>query len=107
MYNKTKVKKTTLKKYEVLEGETIEMKVRRIVHNKEPITDGAPIVFTDRKDGVLPLYDIRTDRFELAVDATDTMTKSHLANRENRHAQVVEMNPKQGNGGAEPIQATT
>ena len=30
------------------EGETIEMKVRRITESKEPITDGAPVIYTDR-----------------------------------------------------------
>ena len=29
------------------EGETIETKVARIVQNKEPITDGAPMIYTD------------------------------------------------------------
>ena len=38
----------------------IEEKVRRIVNNNEPITDGAPIIFTEKKDGVLPEYNIRT-----------------------------------------------
>lgn len=63
-------------------GETIEQKIRRIVNNKEPITDGAPIIYTDRKEGVKPQYDIRTDRWEIAVEATDMVTKSHTAKRE-------------------------
>ena len=37
-----------------IDGESIEVKIRRIVDEKEPITDGAPIIFTDAKDGVLP-----------------------------------------------------
>ena len=51
------------------EGETIEAKVNRIVNNGEPITDGTPIIYTERKDGVLPEYDIRTDRWDIAIDA--------------------------------------
>ena len=43
------------------EGETIENKVQRIVLNKEPIEDGAEIIYTEKKDGVLPQYNIRTD----------------------------------------------
>ena len=50
-------------------GESIEHKVRRIVNNKEPIKDGAPLIYTERKDGVQPSYNIRTDRFEVAVEA--------------------------------------
>ena len=64
------------------EGETIEQKIERIVHNGEPIKDGAPIVFTERKDGVIPAYNPRTDRFEVAVEAMDKVTKSHLAKRQ-------------------------
>lgn len=64
------------------QGETIETKVRRITQNKEPITDGAPIIHTDRKDGVKPEYNVRTDRFEIAVEAMDKVSKSHIAKRE-------------------------
>ena len=49
-----------MKSVETFEGETIETKVNRIVNNGEPIKDGAPIIYTERKDGVLPEYDIRT-----------------------------------------------
>lgn len=77
--------KTSMKVNNGYKGETIEQKVRRIVNNKEPITDGAPLVYTDRKDGVQPAYDIRTDRWEIAVDAMDTVNKSIKAKREERH----------------------
>ena len=57
----------------------------RIVSNNEPIEDGAPIIFTERKEGVKPEYDIRTDRFELAVEAMGTLAANHLAKRAERH----------------------
>ena len=41
-----------LKSVETYEGETIETKVARIVQEKAPITDGAPIIYTDREQGV-------------------------------------------------------
>lgn len=50
----------------------------------EPIKDGAPLVYTERKDGVRPEFDPRTDRFELAVDAMDKVTRDKLAKREAR-----------------------
>lgn len=67
---------------EIQEGETIETKVARITQNKEPITDSAPIIFTEKKDGVLPAYNIRTDRFDIALEAMDKIGKSK-AKREN------------------------
>lgn len=76
--------KSSLRINNSVEGETIEMKIRRITDNKEPIKDGSPLVYTERKDGVLPAYDIRTDRFEIAIDAMDKVSKSRLAQREAR-----------------------
>ena len=75
--------RTSINKNDSLQGETIEMKIERIVENKEPITDGAPIIYTERKQGVLPEYDIRTDRFDLAIGAMDYISKSQIAKRDN------------------------
>ena len=69
--------------YEYQEGETIETKVRRIVENNEPITDGAPIIYTSREDGVLPAYNIRTDRWEVAQAAMDAVNQANLAKSKN------------------------
>ena len=63
--------KPTIKMFTVdtYQGETIEQKCERITQSKEPISDGAPIVYTEKKDGVLPQYDIRTDKWEIAQNA--------------------------------------
>ena len=65
-----------LKPIEIYEGESIETKCARILKNKEPITDTAPIIYTAKEDGVLPAYNIRTDRFDIAIDAYDKITRS-------------------------------
>lgn len=104
MYKVPKMNTTTLIINQSTEGETIEMKVRRIVNNKEPITDGAPIVYTERKDGVPPQNDIRTDRFEIAVEAHDKRSKSIIAQRESKGQTRDE---SQKITGSEPTQATT
>ena len=72
---------TSINHNETYEGETIETKVQRIVENNEPIKDGAPLIYTERKDGVLPGYDIRTDRFEIAIEAMDALSKANTAKR--------------------------
>lgn len=84
MRRKTKYNRTSLNVCNTYEGEMIEEKVNRILNNKEPIKDGAPIIFTERRDGVDPAHNIRTDRFELAVDAMDKVNRSKLAKREDR-----------------------
>lgn len=69
--------------YEYQIGESIEDKVRRITENNEPITDGAPIIYTNRDDGVLPAYNIRTDRWEIAQAAMDAVNQANLAKSKN------------------------
>lgn len=84
MYKKPKMNRNTFQRNESVDGETIESKFHRIINNKEPITDGAPIIYTERKDGVSPAYNIRTDRWEIAVDGMDKVQKSRMARREER-----------------------
>ena len=72
-----------------LEGERIETKIQRILQNKEPISDGAPEIYTERKDGVLPAYNIRTDRFDIAIEAMDKVNKTQTAKRENK---IIDIN---------------
>lgn len=69
--------------YEFQTGESIEAKVKRITENNEPITDGAPIIYTNRDDGVLPAYNIRTDRWEIAQAAMEAVNQANLAKSKN------------------------
>ena len=69
--------------YEYQLGETIETKVKRITENDEAIKDGAPIIYTNREDGVLPAYNIRTDRWEIAQQAMDAVNQANLAKSKN------------------------
>ena len=64
-------------KYE--EGENILTKVRRIVDENEPLTDGAPIIYTPKEDGVKPEYDIRTDKWLIAINAMDRVNAYKLS----------------------------
>jgi hypothetical protein len=97
---------TTLKINKSLEGEPIEAKIKRIMENKEPIKDGAPIIYTERNDGIVAAYNIRTDRFEVAIDAMDVVHRTELAKRAERgkpkeETKVIsldsEAKPTQGN----------
>ncbi len=60
----------------------LEEKIVRIMDNKEPIEDGAPEIFTEKNQGVIAAYNIRTDRWEVAVDAYDKIEKSRIAKKE-------------------------
>lgn len=87
------------------EGETLETKIERMVNNKEPLNSEAPLIYTERKDGVQPAYDIRTDRFEVAIDATTAIAKSYKARREERQAKMAINKDKDGE--TEPTQGKT
>lgn len=82
MYKRNKMDNGTLRISHQEEGEWLTEKVKRIMLNKEPITDGAPIQYTERKNGVMPEHDIRTDRFDLAIDAMNIATKGKIAERQ-------------------------
>ncbi len=69
-------------------GESIEQKVRRVTANNEPIESISPMIYTERKEGVRPECDPRTDRQEIACDTTDKITKSYVAAREERMKKV-------------------
>lgn len=84
MYKYNKARPTGLSVNTSYEGERLELKIERITNNKEPITDTAPIIYTERKDGVLPDYNIRTDRFEYAIEAMDKVDKTYKAQRMER-----------------------
>jgi hypothetical protein len=95
-----------------VEGEPIEHKIERVVSNGEPIKDGAPLVYTERKDGVNAAYNIRTDRWEIAADAMDAVHKAMIAKRdhkgvnpEGKEAKVVKL--KKEDSGAESTNGTT
>ena len=67
--------------YEFKDGELIEEKVKRLTQEKTPVDDSAPIIYTERKDGILPAYDIRTDRWAIAQEAMDKNRKAIDAKR--------------------------
>ena len=71
------------------EGETIETKVARIVQNKEPITDGAPMIYTEKEQGVMPAYNVRTDRWEIAENAMDKVNAAKMAKRDSNFGKDV------------------
>lgn len=55
-----------------------EVKLRKIINGESnDMEDGVfPTIYTEKKDGVQPEFDIRTDRFEVAIDAMDKINQS-------------------------------
>lgn len=86
MYRIGRNQSCRLQGVETLEGETIEHKIQRVMENNEPLKDGdgAPLIYVPRKEGVRPSDDIRTDRWEVALEASSAIDASYKARREER-----------------------
>lgn len=107
-YPKNNTKKRDYSQFEpipFIEGERIEDKMRRVIDNKEPISDGAPIIYTERKLGVMPAYNIRTDRWEIAQAAMEVNQKAVSAKRAKEYDMLVNgeaKNMESGNNDVTP-----
>lgn len=66
-----------------LEGVSIEQMVRKAMQSNEPIEANAKIGYSERKDGVLPMYDIRFDKFNAAMNASNKVYADAFTMREN------------------------
>ena len=60
------------------QAEPREVKLRKIINGEaNNMEDGVfPTIYTEKKDGVQPEFDIRTDRFEVALEAMDKINQS-------------------------------
>ena len=105
MYKPKPYRRSLLKGCEKLEGEPIEHKIQRVMKNNEPITDGAPLIYTEKSAGIVAAYNIRTDRFEIAAEAMDLVHKNKAARSQGKGlvgdegGKVVDM---KGNGVGRP-----
>ena len=50
-------------------GETLIKKIQRILDENEPLTDGAPMIYTPKQTGVRDDCNVRTDKWTLAMAA--------------------------------------
>lgn len=103
--------KTSITAYNVVEGKSIEEKIEKIMDNKEPIENERPLIYTERKDGVLPDYDMRADKWEVALSGMMAVEQSY-ANREMEENEEDESEPEDTDfikgledqiGGTEPV----
>lgn len=77
---------------DIREGMTIEETINKCVAENNPIENIVPIIYTARKDGVKPEYDIRTDRWALAQNAMNYVAQDIQTKRENKIAESTNNN---------------
>lgn len=79
-----KIKKTRLlKRNTSYEGISVEQMLRNLMKGEKVDTTGSDLNYTDKKDGVRPEFNIRTDRFEIAQESMETATKAYITTRDN------------------------
>lgn len=101
MYKVPIFPKTSITRNTSTQGEMLEKKIERMMKTKQPLEEGsAPLIFQERKAGVQASTDIRTDRFEIALDAVDKINASFAARRADK------VKPKEEIGKTESIQGT-
>ena len=71
-----------IQKNESVEGISIEEKIRVALQDNTPIDGGSPLIYTKRADGVRPEYDIRTDRFDIAIEQANKLANAKLLARQ-------------------------
>ncbi len=65
-----------------VEGEPLQMKIARKLANKEGFDADVDLIYTEKKDGVSAGHNIKTDRFEVALDGLGKIEKSRVAKRD-------------------------
>ena len=87
---------------ESYEGQSIEDRCKKLVETGEPIKDTSPIIYTPKEKGVMPQYDVRADKWEIAQNAGyrtfipyPLITQNH--NRTNRRDTTRDSRPRSTN----------
>lgn len=65
-------------------GQSIEEVMRINTANKTQPTAILPELYQPRNEGIDPLCDIRSDKFDLALDAMNKITRAHLLASQNK-----------------------
>lgn len=87
MYRKQPMKSSKLYVSESYEAESIEVKIQRLMNNKEAPDQMSPLIYTERAEGVRASTNIRTDKWEIAIDAMNKVQETHAAKREQRQGE--------------------
>lgn len=98
MYKVPKFSRTKLNVYNAIEAEMLESKIHRLITGGEDVLGSdsrkAPIIYQERSIGVQAGCNIRTDRFEIAIEAKDKMVRSSIAKREESEKKKAEESSK-------------
>lgn len=92
---RNKVPASMIVKNDSYEADPLCIKLQKIMEGKGSIDETAPIIYTEKRNGVLPDYNIRTDRFEVAREAKEKI-RDIIAKRESAGSVPKEEPKSQG-----------
>lgn len=75
-FKKKKIEYDPIEGVETYEAESREQMLRRYKEEGISTENVSPLNYTEKKDGVLPGYNIRTDKFEVMREATEKLGQS-------------------------------
>lgn len=88
------------------EGESIEQQIARRMTGSDIEIGGKAMLYTERKDGVVPITNIRSDRFDMAQSALDSIERNRVARRDAMYKEQAEKRKESNNGKTESTQGT-
>lgn len=106
MYQQKQYNKQYIDVNNAKSGETIEQRIRRLTTTGEGIKEAGSLIYTERKDGVVPDYNIREDKWEHAVEAQDRAARMTIAHRGLGETPGAADKEAEGDGGAGSTDAT-
>lgn len=85
MFRKANYQTSKLKGIETYQAKSIEREIEDIITQKKPIEASAQLMYTEKKDGVIEDFDIRTDKWEAMQRAATYVNEQK---REYRQADI-------------------
>lgn len=75
---------------ESYKGQSIEDRCKKLVETGEPIKDTSPLIYTPKEKGVMPQYDVRADKWDIAQSAMDRVNKERIAKGQQPPSEATE-----------------
>lgn len=76
-------------------GQTIENEIAAALKANQPIDSSKQLIYTEKKEGVIPAFDHRTDRFAAAMESVDKFWKERRQKYEKKQQEEQEPTPEE------------
>lgn len=75
MYKIPKQVKTSIESNDSVEGETIEIRLERLLNNGDEVIESKELIYTRPEDGVVASFNIRHDHWDDAIEQASIMAE--------------------------------